>query len=447
MPDSILHMLSGMPRDRHAPRDGQNMPVPTGHDFALHMGPQVDLAVPGLTLAEDAVTAERPTPEDALGQSDALPQDVGLATDTPPHTHPALFFADTQVAQVPSWLRDGADADNIDTATAQVPSVREPGAAARASVVAGIQLPVQGAAAAYLAPLAKNAQGPHGALPGLPGAATSALAQPEGSLAATAPMATSAPAPGMTAQTPLPGQVPQDALVAAQPRRKIAPVLQSVHGSPDRNAAKDGLAAARDLRTAPIPAAGTGTSLPHMQMVPIGLPSIVTPQDTREGGLRGAAEMSGAVGGLTGAPASVAGGQPAASPVATAPAPTAQVAQALAMATTDSFEISLSPEELGRVRIHLQPTEAGVQVLIQTERSETLELLRKNIALLSRELEDLGFEDLSFQFSQNQQEQRQNTQRLGTLAASGEEAAPLRPVAGAVAATLLHPARGIDLRF
>ena len=69
-----------------------------------------------------------------------------------------------------------------------------------------------------------------------------------------------------------------------------------------------------------------------------------------------------------------------------------QIAQAFAQASGERFDVQLSPEELGRVRIQLQPSEAGLHVVITTERPETLDFLRKNIAQLSRELSDLGLE-------------------------------------------------------
>lgn len=79
----------------------------------------------------------------------------------------------------------------------------------------------------------------------------------------------------------------------------------------------------------------------------------------------------------------------------------AQVAQAVFNATSEHFEISLSPEELGRVRFHLHQSETGLQISITAERPETLDLLRKNISLLSRTLSDLGYESASFHFGEN----------------------------------------------
>jgi len=62
-------------------------------------------------------------------------------------------------------------------------------------------------------------------------------------------------------------------------------------------------------------------------------------------------------------------------------------------------EITLSPEELGKVRLTMLPSDTAMTVHVSVERPETLELLRRNIELLASELRDLGFEDISFDFA------------------------------------------------
>lgn len=61
-------------------------------------------------------------------------------------------------------------------------------------------------------------------------------------------------------------------------------------------------------------------------------------------------------------------------------------------------EISLNPEELGRVRISLGTIEGAIQVSLTAERQETLELIRRNIEQLAEEFRDMGFADISFDF-------------------------------------------------
>ena len=75
-----------------------------------------------------------------------------------------------------------------------------------------------------------------------------------------------------------------------------------------------------------------------------------------------------------------------------------QVAEAARTLREGQMEITLVPEELGRVRLTMTPSEAGMAVTIMAERPETLELMRRNIDLLARDLSSEGFENLSFSF-------------------------------------------------
>lgn len=71
--------------------------------------------------------------------------------------------------------------------------------------------------------------------------------------------------------------------------------------------------------------------------------------------------------------------------------------------TRGIIELNLSPEELGRVRLRLHPSEAGLSVTITTDRPETLDLMRRNIDLLAREFLEIGYLDAQFDFAQEGQ--------------------------------------------
>ncbi len=62
------------------------------------------------------------------------------------------------------------------------------------------------------------------------------------------------------------------------------------------------------------------------------------------------------------------------------------------------IEVTLSPEELGRVRMSLVTHEGALTMMLQAERPETLDLLRRNIDQLAQDFRDLGFQDLTFRF-------------------------------------------------
>lgn len=80
-----------------------------------------------------------------------------------------------------------------------------------------------------------------------------------------------------------------------------------------------------------------------------------------------------------------------------------QVAVTLAQATAqgrNSIELRLNPEELGTVRLRLESVGDALSVSVQAERDETLDLMRRNIDLLSQQLRDIGYDTARFVFSQ-----------------------------------------------
>ena len=76
-----------------------------------------------------------------------------------------------------------------------------------------------------------------------------------------------------------------------------------------------------------------------------------------------------------------------------------QLAEAFQNASQRPVDITLSPEELGRVRLALSSTETGMVMHVTAERPETLELMRRHIAELGQEFQDIGYADISFSFA------------------------------------------------
>lgn len=64
--------------------------------------------------------------------------------------------------------------------------------------------------------------------------------------------------------------------------------------------------------------------------------------------------------------------------------------------SSGAVEITLSPEELGRVSIVLNGREDGLHMNIAAERPETLDLMRRHISVLASEFQKLGYGDISF---------------------------------------------------
>ena len=93
-------------------------------------------------------------------------------------------------------------------------------------------------------------------------------------------------------------------------------------------------------------------------------------------------------------------------PVRSGPPPTAdvshsvirQVSQAIRRSPDGAIEISLNPVELGRVRMMMTATDAGITLNVLADRPDTLDLMRRNIDDLARSLRDMGYDDVSFSF-------------------------------------------------
>jgi hypothetical protein len=83
-----------------------------------------------------------------------------------------------------------------------------------------------------------------------------------------------------------------------------------------------------------------------------------------------------------------------------APPPVArQIAEAFAAFPDRAVEITLSPEELGRVRMVVTSHDGALVLSLAAERAETLDLMRRNIDQLAADLRDLGFDSFRFNFT------------------------------------------------
>jgi flagellar hook-length control protein FliK len=104
----------------------------------------------------------------------------------------------------------------------------------------------------------------------------------------------------------------------------------------------------------------------------------------------------------SGVPQQTSPAQVATNPSATATAP-ATVVEQLAVAVRQSgdgrVDLTLSPVELGRVRLTLLAGETGITVAIRADRDDTLDLFRRNSDALAQEFRQLGYGSVGFQFS------------------------------------------------
>ena len=76
-----------------------------------------------------------------------------------------------------------------------------------------------------------------------------------------------------------------------------------------------------------------------------------------------------------------------------------QLAEAFVAKGERNVDVALNPEELGRVKMRVSTSETGITVVIQTERAETGDLMRRHINELAEEFRKMGFENVSFEFN------------------------------------------------
>jgi hypothetical protein len=86
------------------------------------------------------------------------------------------------------------------------------------------------------------------------------------------------------------------------------------------------------------------------------------------------------------------------------PAAARQIAEAMQNNPSRPIDITLSPEELGRVRLSLSTGDGSITVHVLAERADTLELMRRNIDQLGQEFLSLGYTDISFSFGSQDQD-------------------------------------------
>ncbi|WP_347311643.1 flagellar hook-length control protein FliK [Defluviimonas sp. SAOS-178_SWC] len=126
-----------------------------------------------------------------------------------------------------------------------------------------------------------------------------------------------------------------------------------------------------------------------------------------------------------------------------------RLAEAVGQFPDRPVEITLSPEELGRVRLTLATHDGALTMMIQADRQDTLDLLRRNIGSLAQDFRDLGYQDLSFSFGQ-ERDPRQ-PQDTGTSVSATESdslsVSAAAPSSGADRARPLAVDGGLDLRL
>lgn len=71
------------------------------------------------------------------------------------------------------------------------------------------------------------------------------------------------------------------------------------------------------------------------------------------------------------------------------------------------IDVALSPEDLGRLKIKLENVSSGPQITFFAERTDTQDMMRRQIEHLQQQFRQMGFENLSFAFEQHGSAQNQ----------------------------------------
>lgn len=131
----------------------------------------------------------------------------------------------------------------------------------------------------------------------------------------------------------------------------------------------------------------------------------------------------------------------------------AQIADVIRTNGDGRIDVTLRPEDLGRLSLSFSSDGASMTVALTADRPETLDLIRRNLDLLEQELRDMGYE--TFQFDFGSDERRGDTGDGGDPAPPGQATDPAEgpadgparapaPVGGLAAA---GSAGGMDLRL
>ena len=152
----------------------------------------------------------------------------------------------------------------------------------------------------------------------------------------------------------------------------------------------------------------------------------------------------------TASPSGAAGTTSPASGAETARGPALQIAETLRLGP-GTFDVTLHPEELGRLTVTVTAEDGKLTVLIAADRADTLDLLRRNADLLSTEAARSGFTDLDLSFSEHRQPPGdQSPAPADSQGSDAPEALaagwPAAPLPG-TATHMVPAAAGLDLRL
>lgn len=131
-----------------------------------------------------------------------------------------------------------------------------------------------------------------------------------------------------------------------------------------------------------------------------------------------------------------------------------QVSQATVDGAGRMVEITLDPVELGKVKLKLHPTDAGITVQIIADRADTIDLMRRNSTILEAEFRDAGYDNIDFAFSHNSHDGHAQandnsapTEWVGDGHAETTALSASSPISSARSMAMLGSNQGLDIRL
>ena len=110
-------------------------------------------------------------------------------------------------------------------------------------------------------------------------------------------------------------------------------------------------------------------------------------------------------------------------------------------------ELSLSPNELGKLTISIKQEGNFVHVTLTADRPETLDLMRRNASDLVADLRQTGFSGASLSFGQGQKDQNPSYQHAEPVNKNHQSSLSLLPETKPTAPGRSQNGAGVDLRF
>ncbi len=77
------------------------------------------------------------------------------------------------------------------------------------------------------------------------------------------------------------------------------------------------------------------------------------------------------------------------------------------------IDVSLTPDDLGRLTLKLDQTAQGLQITFTADRLDTQDIMRRHIEVLQQQLRNSGLENLSMSFEHSQQDQNHDGELKG----------------------------------